>query len=107
MAQVTYVDLKDDRRYTVDVEGGATLMQAAVDNLVPRVMGDCGGACACGTCHVYVDAAWVDRVGLPSGSEAELLSGLLETQPNSRLACQIAMNEGLHGLVLRLPDPQL
>lgn len=106
MAQVTYIDLKDDRRYTVEVASGATLMQSAVDNLVPRILGDCGGACACATCHVYVDAAWAERVGSASESEAELLSGLLETQANSRLACQITMNEGLDGLVLQVPESQ-
>jgi len=106
MAQVTYIDLKDDRQYAVSVGNGVTLMQAALDNLVPGILGDCGGASACGTCHVYVDAAWGDRVGAPSASEAELLSGLLETQSCSRLACQIAMSESLDGLVLRVPESQ-
>lgn len=106
MAQVTYIDLKDDRHYAVSVGSGVTLMQAALDNLVPRILGDCGGATACGTCHVYVDTAWADRVGAPSASEAELLSGLLETQTNSRLACQIAMSECLDGLVLQVPETQ-
>lgn len=107
MGQVTYIDVKDQRRYSVDVENGVTLMQAAVDNFVPRILGDCGGACACATCHVHVDPAWTARVGAAGEVEAELLSGLLETESNSRLACQITMNESLDGVVLQVPESQL
>jgi 2Fe-2S ferredoxin len=106
MAQVTYIDVKDQRRYAVEVQAGVSLMQAAVDNLVPRILGDCGGATACGTCHVHVDAAWTARVGAADEAETELLSGLLETQANSRLACQITMSESLDGLVLQVPESQ-
>lgn len=105
MAQVIYID-RDERRYVAEVEHGTNLMQAAVDHLVPKILGDCGGAAACATCHVHVDPAWSERVGPASELEVDLLDGLLDTQPNSRLACQITMNERLDGLVLRLTEQQ-
>jgi ferredoxin, 2Fe-2S len=106
MVQATYID-RNERRYVVDVENGVTLMQAAVDNLVPGILGDCGGACACATCHVYVDPAWMEQAGGPSEIEAVLLDGLLDPRPTSRLACQIVMNDSLDGIVVHVPESQL
>jgi ferredoxin, 2Fe-2S len=106
MPQVIYIDARDTR-YVVDVGNGVTLMQAALDNLVPGILGDCGGACACATCHVYVDPDWMQRVGEPSAIEAELLEGLLDPRPTSRLACQVIVNDSLDGVVLHLPESQL
>jgi 2Fe-2S ferredoxin len=106
MSQVTYVDWQE-KRYVVDVENGVSLMQAALDNLVPGILADCGGACACATCHVYVDPEWMGPAGEPSAIEAELLDGLLEPRPTSRLACQVLMNDKLDGIVLHIPESQL
>ena len=106
MSKVTYID-KNGQQYVVDVNKGVNLMQAAVDNMVPGILGDCGGACACATCHVFVDPAWTDRAGKPSEIEAELIDGLLETKPSSRLACQISMSDDLDGIVLHLPEQQI
>lgn len=106
MSKVIYID-KNDQQYVVDVENGVNLMQAAIDNLVPDILGDCGGAAACATCHVYVDPEWADRSGSASEIEVALLDGLLETKPTSRLACQIIMNNSLDGIVLNLPEQQI
>lgn len=105
MPQVTYID-KDDKEYVVDVDNGTNLMQAAIDNMVPSILGDCGGACACATCHVFVDPAWMDKVGQADEVEAEMLDGLMDPEPTSRLSCQIIMSDQLDGVVVRLPESQ-
>ena len=96
----------DGTRHEVDAASGLSLMRAAVDHNVPGIDADCGGACACATCHVYVDADWLARAGARTEMEESMLSFAAATQPNSRLACQIAMSETLAGIVLRLPDGQ-
>lgn len=106
MPQVIFID-KDEIEYTLEVENGVNLMQAALDNLVPGILGDCGGSCACATCHVYVDPRWQDHVEPVSELEEQLLSGLMEPEPTSRLSCQLVMEEKLDGVVLRLPESQL
>ena len=106
MSKVIYVD-KNEQQYVVDVENGTNLMQAALDNLVPGILGDCGGSSACATCHVYVDPKWAERAGSPSEIEIDLIDGLLETRPTSRLACQILMSDDLDGIVLQLPEQQI
>ncbi len=104
--KVIYID-KDEEQYVVDVKSGVNLMQAALDNSVPGILGDCGGATACATCHVFVDPDWADRTGTVSEIETDLLDGLLETKSTSRLACQIVMSDVLDGVVLHLPEQQI
>lgn len=106
MAQVTYID-KDGKEYVVEVESGVNLMQAAVDNMVPSILGDCGGFCACATCHVFVDDDWTAKAGKPSETEADLLDGVEAIKPTSRLCCQIVMTNELGGIVVHLPESQL
>ena len=106
MSKVIYID-KNEQQYIVDVDKGVNLMQAAVDNLVPSILGDCGGAAACATCHVFVAPEWAERAGQVSDIEADLIDGLLETKPTSRLACQIIMDDKLDGIVLYLPEQQI
>lgn len=106
MSQVTYID-KDGEQFVVDVENGTNLMQAAVDNMVPGILGDCGGFCACATCHVYVDAQWMDKTGERSETEEDLLDGVEDLRPTSRLCCQIIMNDDLDGIVVNIPESQL
>jgi len=106
MSKAIYID-KKDKQYVIDIENGANLMQAALDNLVPGIIGDCGGAAACATCHVFVDPEWVDRAGKASDIELDLIDGLLETKPTSRLSCQITMSDELDGIVLHLPESQI
>ncbi len=107
MATITFIE-HNGTAHPVEVPPGRTVMEGAVDNNVPGIDADCGGECACATCHVYIDAAWLDRVGLPvAGSqEASMLSFAAVTQPDSRLSCQITVTEDLHGLVVRMPEGQ-
>jgi 2Fe-2S ferredoxin len=81
-------------------------MRGAVDNGVPGIDADCGGQCACATCHVFVDEAWSARTGSPDEQEESMLSFAATAQPNSRLSCQITVNGELDGLVVRLPEAQ-
>jgi 2Fe-2S ferredoxin len=107
MPRVTYIEF-NGTPHEVDVPVGLSVMRGAVDNNVPGIDADCGGECACATCHVYVDAAWLDRIGLPQpgSQEASMLSFAAVAQPDSRLACQIKMREELDGLVVRMPEGQ-
>lgn len=106
MAHVTYIKA-DGQKFVVDVDSGVNLMQAALDNGVPGILGDCGGGCACATCHVFVDPDWAEKTGQANALEADMLEGLLDPQPTSRLSCQIIMSDALDGVVLRLPASQL
>jgi len=107
MPKVTYIE-HDGTTHPVEVPVGLSLMKGAVNNAVPGIDADCGGECACATCHVYVDPAWLDRIGLPppDSMEESMLSFAAAKEPNSRLSCQIAMRDDLDGLVLRMPDGQ-
>ena len=81
-------------------------MEAAIRHLVPGIEAECGGACACATCHVYVDEAWAAKTGEPSPMEEDMLDFAFDVQPNSRLSCQIKVTEALDGLVVRTPEQQ-
>jgi ferredoxin, 2Fe-2S len=107
MPGVTYIEF-NGAEHTVEVPVGTTLMRGAVNNNVPGIDADCGGECACATCHVYVDAAWLDKTGLPEpgSQEATMLSFAASAEPNSRLSCQIKMRPDLAGIVLRMPEGQ-
>ncbi len=105
MPKVTFVDFAGALR-TVEVPTGTTLMRAATDNRVPGIDGDCGGNCACATCHVYVDQEWTGRVGCRTAGEEDMLNLVAELRENSRLACQITVTEALDGLVVSLPESQ-
>lgn len=105
MVKITFIEHGGDR-HTVDVKAGLTVMEAAVKNNIPGIMGDCGGAGACGTCHVYVDARWVEKTGARSDMEEDMLECAEEMKPTSRLSCQIQIDEGFEGLIIRLPRTQ-
>lgn len=105
MPKVTYVE-HDGTAHDVDLETGRSVMQGAVDNNIPGIDADCGGQCACATCHVYVDAAWLDRIEEISEQEKGMLSLTGNARDNSRLSCQIHMAEELDGLLVRLPQSQ-
>lgn len=93
--------------HEVDAPLGKSLMQVAIDNGVPGILGDCGGACSCATCHGYVDVAFMEK--LPARSETELfmLEGVPDLRDNSRLCCQIRMQPELEGIRVQLPDEQV
>ncbi len=102
MTQVTFITA-DGKRFDIDGDDGESLMQIATNNLVPGVIGECGGSCACATCHVYVSEEWMDRVPPVADMERDLLTIVAEPQPNSRLSCQIELDPSLAGLVLNVP----
>ena len=88
------------------VADGTTVMEAAVRNGIPGIDGDCGGACACATCHVYVDPDWFDRLGAQTDMELSMLEFAENVHPNSRLGCQIKLSAALDGMVVDLPESQ-
>ena len=96
----------DGARFDVDAENGSTVMENAIRNAVPGIEAECGGACACATCHVYVDEAWTGVVGEPESMEEDMLDFAFDVRPNSRLSCQIKVRDELDGLVVRTPDKQ-
>lgn len=105
MAKITYIE-QNGTEHTVEAEEGVSVMEAAVNNMVPGIDADCGGACACATCHVYVDEAWRDKTGKPEAMEESMLDFAYEPKENSRLSCQIKVAAELDGLVVRLPEFQ-
>ena len=105
MAKITFIDSEGTAR-TVDGEVGSTVMETAIKNGVPEIEAECGGACACSTCHLYIDEAWMEKVGEPSPMEADMLDFAFEVKPNSRLSCQIKVTEELDGLVATTPSRQ-
>ena len=106
MPKVTYVQ-PDGKQRVVDVAPGTTLMEAAVDNDVAGIVAECGGACSCATCHVYVDPAWLDKLPRPDAQEDGMLDCVLERHANSRLSCQIVARDDLDGIVVRVADEQI
>src|ERR1700734_1006339 len=97
MVKITFIDTAGTAR-TVEGEVGSTVMETAIKNGVPGIEAECGGACACSTCHVYIDDAWREKVGEPSPMEEDMLDFAYEVQPNSRLSCQLKVSEDLGGL---------
>ena len=105
MAKITYIE-HDGTEHVVDVKNGLTVMEGAVKNNSPGIDADCGGACACATCHVYVEPEWLERLGPQSDLEQSMLDFAEDVRPASRLACQIKITGELDGLVVRLPESQ-
>jgi ferredoxin, 2Fe-2S len=107
MPKVTYIE-HSGKAHTVDLPAGTSVMRGARDNNIPGIDADCGGECACATCHVYIEAAWQEKVGKPDIAtlEVSLLDFAAVTKPNSRLSCQIQMRDDLDGLVVHLPEGQ-
>lgn len=105
MPKVTYIE-HNGTEHTVDAAVGKSLMQVAVDNMVPGILADCGGTCSCATCHAYIPPEWIDKLPEKGSDEAFMLEGALDVAPSSRLTCQLTMTEDLDGLVLRLPVSQ-
>ena len=105
MAKVTYIEF-DGTEHAVDVKNGNSVMEGAIKNNVPGIDADCGGACACATCHVYVDDAWTSKTGERSDMEESMLDFAENVKDNSRLSCQIKVTDALDGLIVRMPDSQ-
>ena len=103
MAKITFIE-HDGTSHEVEAENGVSVMNAALDNLVPGIDADCGGECSCATCHVMVDAGWMAKVGQPNDTEESMLDLNPERQSNSRLSCQIPVTEELDGLVVNVAN---
>ncbi|NBB15111.1 2Fe-2S iron-sulfur cluster binding domain-containing protein [Caulobacter sp. SLTY] len=105
MAKITYIE-HDGTEHTIEVKNGMSVMEGAIKNNVPGIDADCGGACACATCHVYVDPAFEPLTGEKSAMEESMLDFAENVEPNSRLSCQIKVSDALEGLIVRMPESQ-
>jgi 2Fe-2S ferredoxin len=105
MPKIKYVE-HNGKEHEIEVPNGWSVMEGAVKNLVPGIDADCGGACACATCHVYVDQAWLAKLDPKQDMEETMLDFAQDLEPNSRLSCQIKVTPELDGLVVRMPKSQ-
>ena len=105
MVKITFIQ-PDNSEQVVECEPEMTLMEAARLHNVPGIEAECGGACACATCHVYVDQAWRDKTGTPSQMEEDMLDFAFDVRDSSRLSCQIKVKPELDGLIVRVPAKQ-
>jgi len=106
LAKITFVE-HNNTEHVAEFESGTTLMQIAVANAVPGIDGDCGGECACGTCHLIVDEKWFDKTGEIAGAEEQMLSMTPERASTSRLGCQVRVTEAMDGMIVHLPEFQM
>ncbi len=107
VAKITYIE-HGGTEHVVEVANGLTVMEGARDNNIPGIEADCGGACACSTCHVYVDPAWTDKLPAKEDMEEDMLDFAYEPDPaRSRLTCQIKVTDALDGLVVQMPEKQI
>ena len=107
MAKITYVE-HGGKEHVVEVANGLTVMEGARDNNIPGIEADCGGACACSTCHVYVDPAWVEKLPAKDDMEEDMLDFAYEPNPDtSRLTCQLKVTDALDGLRVQMPEKQI
>jgi len=107
MVKITYIEW-GGKQHVVDVKPGMTVMEGARDNGIPGIEADCGGACACSTCHVYVDPGWVDKLPEKDAMEEDMLDFAHNPDPaRSRLTCQLKVSDALDGLVVQMPEKQI
>jgi 2Fe-2S ferredoxin len=105
MPRITFIQ-PDGTEQVVEGQVGATVMETARQHMIEGIEAECGGACACATCHVYVDEAWREKVGGPSEMEEDMLDFAFDVRPVSRLSCQIKVTADLDGLVVHVPEKQ-
>ena len=105
MPKITYIE-NSGKSHTIDVAKDLTVMEGAVQNDIPGIDADCGGACACATCHVYVDEKWFNKLPKIESAEQDMLDVAFEPNKFSRLSCQIIVSEELDGLVVKMPSKQ-
>ena len=106
MAKITYIEHGGESR-TIEAENGSTVMEIAIKNSIPGIEAECGGACACATCHVWVGEEWIGKLVPPSPEELEMLDGAFQVDERSRLCCQIIMSKELDGLEVELAPESL
>ena len=105
MAKIKYIEFNGNE-HEIEVSNGLTVMEGAIKNKIPGIDADCGGACACATCHVYVDNKWLEKLSPKDDSEEDMLDFAFEVKSNSRLSCQITVSDELDGLVVNMPEKQ-
>ena len=105
MAKMTFIT-HDGARHEVEAQNGMSVMEAAIKNMVPGIDADCGGACACATCHVFVEPEWRDKTGERSEMEEDMLDFAYDVRDSSRLSCQIKVRDELDGLTVKVPEKQ-
>jgi 2Fe-2S ferredoxin len=105
MPKIVYIE-HDGTEHSIDVKLGLSVMEGAVNSNVPGIDADCGGACACATCHVYVDPSWYGKLPAPDAQERSMLDFAVEPGSTSRLSCQIKVTASLSGLIVRMPKSQ-
>ena len=105
MSKITYKDFKGNSK-TIDVENGLSIMEGAIQNDIPGIDADCGGAMACATCHVYVEEEWFDKIPKAEEAEVDMIDMAFEPKKNSRLSCQLIVSDELEGLTVITPAQQ-
>ncbi|MBL4680623.1 MAG: 2Fe-2S iron-sulfur cluster binding domain-containing protein [Pseudomonadales bacterium] len=105
MARITYVEFSGTE-HTLSLPNGVTLMEGAINNMVPGIEGDCGGLCACATCHCYISEDWQKKCEAPEELESAMLDFAFDVNDESRLACQIKVSDELDGIRVKLPKKQ-
>lgn len=105
MPKITYIE-HNGKSHTLEVANGLTVMEGAVQNNIPGIDADCGGSCACATCHVYVDEKWFNKLINKESAEEDMLDMAFEPKKFSRLSCQLAVSDALDGLVVKMPSKQ-
>ena len=105
MSKITYKD-KDGNSKTIEVENGLSVMEGAIQNDIPGIDADCGGAMACATCHVYVEEKWFDKLSKAEDAEVDMIDMAHEPKKNSRLSCQLIVSDELDGLIVTTPEKQ-
>ena len=105
MPKITYIE-HNGKSHTIEVAKGLTVMEGAVQNDIPGIDADCGGACACATCHIYVNEKWFEKLNKKESAEEDMLDMAYEPNKFSRLGCQITITEELDGLVVKMPSKQ-
>jgi 2Fe-2S ferredoxin len=102
MSRIIFVD-RDSLPHIVDAHNGRSIMQAARDRLASYLIGECGGSCICASCHAYIDSAWLRVLPPVSRNESDMLDSIEGVRHNSRLTCQLIMEDRLDGIVVRIP----
>ena len=105
MAKITYIE-HSGKSHVVEVPNELSVMEGAVQNNIPGITADCGGACACATCHVYVDEKWFDKLKKKDEAEQDMLDMAFEPNKFSRLSCQISVSDELDGIIVKIPSKQ-
>ena len=105
MPKITYIE-HNGKSHSIEVPNGLSVMEGAVQNNIPGIDADCGGSCACATCHVYVDEKWFDKLKQKEPAEEDMIDSAHEPNKFSRLTCQIVVTDELNGLVVKMPLKQ-